>query len=114
MNNFKRVGKAIEILGELYEDDPQYFVDCFFDMYYQMKKKKTVDDKCKHDTDKVKAVWAALNLFKHLVVDKNEHPDKAFVIAYRTHKVEKELLSSVVSSFKAYRGAKKTKFKIFL
>ena len=114
MNNYKRVSKAIEILGEMFDDDPKYFVDCFFDMYYKVKKKKSVDEKCDFNPDKIKQVWSALNLFKHLVKDQGENPDKAFIIAYRTHKVEKELLSSVLSSFKAYRGAKKTKFKIFL
>ena len=113
MNNFKRVSKAIEILGELYEDDPKYFVDCFFDMYYQIKKKKAVDERCKNP-DEVKLVWEALNLFKYLVKEKDEDPNKAFVIAYRKFDVDKELLSGVLNSFKAYRGAKKTKFKIFL
>jgi len=107
----ERFSKIVSIAGELYEDNPKYFIDCFFNAYYQVKKKKVVDEKCNGDPELISRVWDALNLFKHLVNDQKEDPGKAFNISYRKYGINKHLFQSILNSFKAYKSSKSTKFK---
>jgi hypothetical protein len=103
--------KLMAIIDGMYEEDPKYCVDCIFDAYYQFKKKKVVDERSYGDDDLKKRIWDAVNLFKHLVNDKKENPDKAFHIAYRTYKIDRDLFMGITNAFRALKSAKKTKFK---
>jgi hypothetical protein len=103
--------KLTSILAEMYNDDPKYCVDCFFNAYYQFKKKKVIDERSCDDPDLKKRIWDAVNLFKYLINEKKIHKDKAFHIAYRTHKVDRDLFTGVINAFRAFKSAKKTKFK---
>ena len=111
VSELKKFSKIIEIAAELYESDPKYFIDCFFDLYYQIKKREVVNEKCNNDKDKIKAMWEALNLFKYLATEKNEPSQKAFCIAYRNFNVDPDLFKEVINSFNSYKSAKKTRFK---
>jgi hypothetical protein len=110
-SEMKKFAKIMDIIAEMYDENPKYCIDCLFDAYYQFKKKKTIDERSYGDPDLKKKLWAAINLFKHLVNDQNEPPDKAFHVAYRTHGVDRDLFTGVTNSFRAFKSAKKTKFK---
>lgn len=111
MGEMKKLVKIIDIIVEMYDENPKYCIDCLFDAYYQFKKKKVVDERSYGDPELKQRIWDAINLFKHLVNDQKVHPDKAFHIAYRKHKVNRDLFTSVTNSFRAFKSAKKTKFK---
>lgn len=111
-SDIQKFTKIIEIAGELYEDNPKYFVDCFFNMYFQMKKKKVIDERCYGDKESVKKVWSAVNYFNKLIKEKSvPSSGEAFNLAYRTKKVDKDLFNGVINSCRAFKSAKKTKFK---
>lgn len=110
-SDIQKFTKIVEIMSELYESDQKYFIDCFFDMYYQMKKKITVTERCYGDNDLISRVWSALNLFQYLVNEKNEPVEKSFTIAYRKYNIDSELFKRLLNSFKAFKSAKKTRFK---
>lgn len=112
MCEIKKVQKVIEIALELYEMDPKYFVDCFFNMYYQMKKKAKVEEVCNGNVDDIRRTWGALNYFKTLSNDYNDG-EKA-QIAGNKYNVNSKTIISLLLSFKATRGVKNKKFsKLF-
>lgn len=110
----QKITKIFEIMTELYEMNPKYFIDCFFDMYFQMKKKAVIDERSYGNEELKKQLWNAVNLFNHLVRDKKEPAEKAFTIAYKKFKVDKDILSGVINSCRAFKSAKKTRFKNLL
>lgn len=116
----QKIHKIMEIVIELYEMDPDYFKHCFFDMYYQMKKKKIVDDNSCGDVDLKRRIHSALNFIKPLVTGQKaceyKHPvdsGTAFNIAYKTNRLNKDLWVKVTNACRAFKSAKKTKFKDF-
>ncbi len=110
-SEMKKFAKIMDIIAEMYDENPKYCIDCLFDAYYQFKKKKTVDERSYGDPELKQQIWDACDLFNHLVTKKKVHPDKAFHIAYRTHKIDRDLFTGVTNSFRAFKSAKKTKFK---
>jgi hypothetical protein len=101
----------IEILGQMYDTDSKYCVDCFFNMYYQFKKKIIMDQRCDYDIDTINRMWGAYNSYKYFTTEKNYTKDIAIKLAAEKHHVGKQLLFQIVSSFSGVRGSKKTKFK---
>jgi hypothetical protein len=99
------------IVIELYEMDPEYFKDCFFNMYYQMKKKKMIDERSYEDEDLKRRIYSSLNFFKKLVKEDGVEIGKAFNIAYRTNNIDKQLFTDVTNSCRSFKSSKKTKFK---
>lgn len=101
----------IKLTWELYQINPVYFKHCFFNMYYQIKKKNSVDIKCHGDKDKIKKVWKTLYEFQRLVNIKKESKELACSKACRKYGIEQSLLHSLIGSFNALKGHKKTRFK---
>lgn len=110
----QKLHKINEIVIELYEENPKYFIDCFFNMYYQMKKKKVVDEKCYNNSDAIYRMWETLDRFKYHVNIKGTHPTKAAKLACKAFNVDINDFHKVVNSFKAFKSAKKTRFKKLL
>jgi uncharacterized protein YjhX (UPF0386 family) len=106
--------KINEIIIELYEEDSKYFIDCFFNMYYQMKKKKVVDEKCYGDPDTIYRMWETLNRYKYYVNRKGMNPTTAALKACKAFNIDVEDFHRVINSFKAFKSAKKTRFKKLL
>ena len=114
----EKIHKIMGIVIELYEMDPEYFKDCFFNMYYQMKKKNIVDEKSYGDDDLKKRIHSALNYVGVLTKGKKAQEARepvdigtAFNIAYRSNKLDKDLWIQVTNACRAFKSAKKTKFK---
>jgi len=110
MKDFEKFHKLMGIVGELYFEDPKYFIDCFFNLYYQMKKKQVIDKKCNFDEDLIKRTWASINFFKKMVQEK-ENEGKALIIACNYYKVNSNNITDILRSIKSYKSSKKTKFK---
>lgn len=108
--NIDRFSKIMEIVAEMYQEDPKFFIDGFFDMYYKLKRKETIDVMCNGDKEAIKQTWAALNFFKKMV-EERKNPDEAAIIACKHYKLSIDQLHTLMAKFKAFRGAKKTKFK---
>ena len=102
--------KILDITREMYEADPKYFVDCFFNMYYQMKKKVTVDVICKGDEDLIKRTWSTLNFIKSMT-SKRQPVAEALVIACKHYNTEEKDIQKIIFKFQAFKSTKKTKFK---
>lgn len=110
-NDFHKFHKIMGIVVELYEMDPEYFRDCFFNMYYQMKTKKVIDEASHGDEELKKKIWSAVNFFRKLRSEDKMEAGKAFNIAYKSNNIDKALFSSVANACRAFKGAKNTKFK---
>ena len=109
--DIEKFTKLMGVLGEMYDIDSKYCVDCFFNMYYQFRRKIIVEEKCNYNDDLIKKAWEAINRYEFLTIKKHESRDKAFSICLNTYKIEQQLLNSIIRSFEATRGTKKTKFK---
>lgn len=109
--DIEKFTKIIEILGELYDVDSKYFVDCLFNMYYQFKRKVIVEEKCGYNDELIKKMWEAINRYEYLIDKKDENKDKTFAICINTYHVDRQLFNSILRSFEATKGTKKTKFK---
>ena len=101
------------ILGEMYDINSKWCVDCFFNMYYQFKRKIIVEEKCNYDDDLIRLMWEAINRYEYLTCDMNEKKDKAFAICLNTFKVDRTIFNSILRSFDATKGTKNTRFKKF-
>ena len=110
MSEIKKFQKIIEIVAELYTMDPEYFKDCFFNMYYQMKKKNTVDEFCEGDEEKIKDIWNTLNFYQSMC-RKGQNKDQAFEVACNYYKVEQAHIKKIINKFLGFKGVKKTRFK---
>ena len=110
MSEIKKYLKIMDITREMYEMDPKYFVDCFFNMYYQMKKKNTVDEYCKVNPYTVEQIWSTLNFIKSMA-DKGQSIDDALFIACDHYETDPSGIRSIINKFQAFRSSKKTKFK---
>ena len=87
ISELQKFNKIISIVTELYEDDPKYFIDCFFNMYFQMKKKKVIDERCNGNENTKRKIWSAVNFFNELIKEKSLSNGEAFNIAYRSKKL---------------------------
>lgn len=109
--DIEKFSKMLNTLGEMYDIDSKYCVDCFFNMYYQFKRKIIVEEKCKYNDDLIKKMWEAINRYEYYVDRKHKSKNKAFAICLNTFNVNSTLLNGIIRSFEATRGTKKTKFK---
>jgi len=109
--DIEKFTKLMEILGEMYDIDSKYCVDCFFNMYYQFKRKIIVEEKCNYKDEIIEKMWEAINRYEFLTNQKHEHKDKAFAICLSTYSVDEQLFNSILRSFEATKGTKRTKFK---
>jgi hypothetical protein len=103
--------KLETILSEMYDINSKWCVDCFFNMYYQFKRKIIVEEKCDYKDDLIKQMWQAINRYEYLANEENVPKGKAFMIAYHTYKVDRKIFNSILRSFEATLGTKNTKFK---
>jgi hypothetical protein len=103
--------KLETILSEMYDINSKWCVDCFFNMYYQFKRKIIVEEKCNYDNDTISNMWEAINRYEYLTNKENVQKGKAFMIALHTYKVDRQILNSILRSFEATLGTKSTKFK---
>jgi len=103
--------KIMDITREMFEMDPEYFADCLFNMYYQMKKKNTVDLYCKENpTVTVKQVWSTMNFMKSMT-SKGQPIEDALFIACNHYETDPSGIKSLINKFQAFKSTKKTKFK---
>lgn len=109
--DIEKFRKLIDVLGEMYDVNSKWCVDCFFNMYYQFKRKIIVEEKCEYQDDLIKQMWEAINRYEYLTDEKNESKGKAFVICLNTYKVDQKIFNSILRSFEATKGTKSTKFK---
>jgi len=109
--DIEKFTKIMEILGEMYDIDSKYCIDCFFDMYYQFKRKIIVEEKCSYNDDLIKKMWEAINRYEYLTVKKHEPKDKSFAICMSTFNVDRQIFNGILRSFDATKGTKKTRFK---
>lgn len=103
--------KLIDVLGEMYDIDSKYCVDCFFNMYYQFRRKVIVEEKCNYSDELIKKMWEAVNRYEFLTEQKHESKDKAFAICLNSFDVDQQKFNSILRAFEGTKGTKKTKFK---
>jgi hypothetical protein len=103
--------KIIEIFGEMYDINSKYCIDCFFNMYYQFRRKVIVEERCNYNDELIRKVWGAINRYDFLTDQKHEAKDKAVAICLNTFNIDGQLFNSILRSFEATKGTKKTKFK---
>ena len=111
--DIEKFTKMLEILGEMYDVDSKWCVDCFFNMYYQFKRRIIVEEKCNYDKDLISKMWEAINRYEYLTEKQHEKKDKAFAICLNTFKVDRTIFNSILRGFDGTKGTKNTRFKKF-
>ena len=106
--------KLMGILAEMYSDDPKYCIDCFFDAYFQFRKKNAVDLYCSSNPQYTpKQVWATINFYQSMG-KKGQPVEDALIIACKHYETDIVGIRSLIQKFQAFRSLKKTKFKDLL